>query len=151
MIRPVQPGDFDGLMALLNWGNKRAVDSAHVPESIRRKLEGEDRSIFRLLALAAGEIIGQAALTLDYAAIPSTGLLTIMVRADQRGRDIGTILLGQLLSAASERLELSRVEVNVFSDNGSAIRLYQKLGFAEAARQLDSQGREIVLLARNLS
>lgn len=140
------PGDFDGLMALLNTGGKYIASPRHVPDSIRRKVEGEDQNAFRLLALFAHEIIGQAALTFGFAPMPATGLLTILVREDQRGRGVGTALLAELLAVASERLGLKCVEASVFGDNGAAIRLYQNLGFAEEARHLDGEGREILLM-----
>jgi L-phenylalanine/L-methionine N-acetyltransferase len=147
----VRPGDFGGLMALLNAGSKDIASPRHVPNSIRRKVEGEDRKAFRLLALSGDEVLGQAALRFGFAPVPSTGLLTILVREDQRGRGVGTALLAELLAAASERLGLTRVETSVFADNGPAIRLYQNLRFAEKARHLDGESREILLMARNLS
>jgi L-phenylalanine/L-methionine N-acetyltransferase len=149
-IRPVKPGDFDGLMALLNPG-KDIASARYVPESVRRKVEGGDQNAFRLLALAAQEIIGQAALTFGVGLMPATGLLTIIVREDQRGRSVGTALLTELLSAAREQLGLKRVEVSVFGDNRPAIRLYQNLGFTEEACHLDGEGCQILLMAKNIS
>jgi L-phenylalanine/L-methionine N-acetyltransferase len=148
-IRPVKRGDFDGLMALMR--GEAIVSAPKVPEAIRRKVEGRDQNAFRLVALLADEIIGQAALTFGFGPMPATGMLTIIVREDRRGRGVATTLLAELLAAASARLGLNRVEVNVFADNEPAIRLYQNLGFMEKARHLGGEAREILLMAKNLS
>jgi len=147
-IRPVMRGDCDGLMALLNAGAKslsqQQLISQKLPDAIRRKLEGEDPNVFRLVALLKGKIIGHAALQLKL----QTGTLTISVREDLRGRGIGNALLGGLLEAANQQLGLTRVDVDVLCDNQPAINLYRRFGFEVEARRNDGDGPEILTMVR---
>ena len=52
-----------------------------------------------------------------------------MVRTDCQGQGIGTALLEAVLDLADNWLMLRRVELEVYADNGGAIRLYERLGF----------------------
>ena len=56
------------------------------------------------------------------------GGLGIMVRTDCQGQGIGTALLEAVLDLADNWLMLRRVELEVYADNGGAIRLYRALG-----------------------
>jgi len=109
-------------------------------------MEGDDQRTFRLVALIADEIIGEAALTSGFAR-PATGRLTILIRADQRGRGVGTALLGDLLAKAGG-LGLTRIELAVASDNQAAIRLYRNFGFEEEGQLIGGDGSQVPLMAR---
>ena len=76
------------------------------------------------------------------------GRLTIMVRADQRGRGVGTALLAKLMSEAEERLGLTGIELDVFADNGPALRIYRHFGFEVETRHIGAEGREILTMVR---
>ena len=54
----------------------------------------------------------------------------ISLRTAAQGRGIGTRATEILLDYAFRDLMLKRVFLNVFSDNGHAIRMYEKCGFA---------------------
>ncbi len=105
-----------------------------MPDSIRKRIEGDDRHSFRLIALRAGEVIGEAGLTFGFAPQSESGRLTIAVREDQRRRGVGTALLAELIKVAETRLALRCIELMVMADNAGAIRLYDKMGFEIAAR-----------------
>ena len=64
-----------------------------------------------------------------------TGGLGIMVRTDCQGQGIGTALLEAVLDLADNWLMLHRVELEVYADNGDAIRLYQRFGFETEGRK----------------
>jgi putative acetyltransferase len=51
------------------------------------------------------------------------------VRDDWQGRGVGTALLGKALDLADNWLNLSRVELTVYTDNAAGIALYEKVGF----------------------
>ncbi|WP_020175723.1 GNAT family N-acetyltransferase [Methyloferula stellata] len=150
-IRPIQPGDADGLIKLINAGTAAVPALAkHLPDAIRHRIEGGDQKTFRLVALVAAEIIGQAALTFGFAPQLSTGRLTMLIRADQRSRGVGTALLAALLARAKRDIGLTRIELAVLSDNQAAIHLYRHFGFAEEARQSGVRGCEALLMARSI-
>lgn len=82
------------------------------------------------------------------------GKLGMGVLAEYRGHGIGKRLLEACLSAAKE-LKLERVELEVFSDNMKAIRLYEAFGFEKEGlkkqgRRLDGAYQDILLLALHL-
>lgn len=49
-------------------------------------------------------------------------------------KGVGTALMKALLDLAENWLNLSRLELNVFTDNEPALRLYKKLGFVIEGR-----------------
>ena len=67
-----------------------------------------------------------------------TGGLGIMVRTDCQGQGIGTALLEAVLDLADNWLMLHRVELEVYADNGDAIRLYQRFGFETEGRKREA-------------
>ncbi len=131
IIRPVAHGDFAQLSALLNPSSQQAVVADRLPESVRRRIEGDDLHGLRLVAVEAGEIIGQVGVTRR--ATPARhGWVTLLVRGDQRRRGIGRALLSAVTEAAKTS-GLLRLETDVLRDNAPALALYRQLGFTEAA------------------
>ncbi len=58
-----------------------------------------------------------------------TASLGIMVHKDYQGKGIGTALLEKIIDLADNWLMLVRVELTVFVDNETAVRLYKTHGF----------------------
>lgn len=75
-----------------------------------------------------GRLVGHASLRLD-ADGASARLGRVLIAPDARGRGYGAALLTQVLTIAFTRLDLERVELGVFTHNGNAVRLYERLGF----------------------
>ncbi len=146
-IRPVRRGDFDALMALLNGGQQKSVPSRLLPESIRRKIEGADQSAFRLVALDAEAIVGEATLSL----LAEAGRLTITVHEEYRGRGIGTALLAVLIAKGQEQPGMKRMALDVFGYNEAALRLDRNFGCEIEARRVDRNGREIFAMRRTIA
>lgn len=55
--------------------------------------------------------------------------LAISVHDDLAGKGVGSHLLGALIDTADNWHDIRRIELNVFTDNLPAIRLYEKFGF----------------------
>jgi putative acetyltransferase len=53
----------------------------------------------------------------------------MMVRDDWRGKGIGTALMQAVIDLTDRWLNLTRIELTVFTDNESAIALYRNFGF----------------------
>ena len=51
------------------------------------------------------------------------------MRDDWHGKGVGSALMRAALEVADRWLELSRLELTVYTDNAPAIRLYEKFGF----------------------
>ena len=85
--------------------------------------------LYTLVAEAGGRIVG-------YGNVEDTGYLDhLFVRWDCQGQGIGTALLEAVLALADNWLMLHRVELEVYADNGDAIRLYQRFGFETEGRK----------------
>jgi len=77
--------------------------------------------------------------------------LGMAVRAQWRRQDIGRQLLDACLALA-KKAGIEKVELEVFSDNLGAIRLYESCGFAREGvklrgRKLDERYQDVVLMA----
>ena len=133
-IRPAGPEDAAGITALRRMPGV-LEQAASLPSDRRRRMEellrqpGQGRHV--LLAVSPDHtVLGLVMLTVE--SNPRrrhAGGLGIMVRTDCQGQGIGTALLEAVLDLADNWLMLRRVELEVYADNGGAIRLYERLGF----------------------
>jgi putative acetyltransferase len=57
------------------------------------------------------------------------GSIGMAVRDDWQGRGVGTALMEAALDLADNWLNLTRIELRVYTDNAAAIALYEKFGF----------------------
>lgn len=92
-----------------------------------RKQNASPRDLL-ILAKENGEILGDAHVEALPRRMAHRGSIGITVRKAAWGRGIGTALLERLIAHAREQgLEILSLEVR--SDNGRAIHLYEKFGF----------------------
>jgi ribosomal protein S18 acetylase RimI-like enzyme len=83
------------------------------------------------------------------------GQLGMGVRREWRRRGLGRLLLATCLGQAA-RAGLEKVELQVYTDNQPAVRLYKHFGFVteglrRGARKLDGRYQDIELMARWLN
>jgi len=106
-----------------------------------------------IVAVDSGEVIGWCDIAPHaFEGMQHVGRLGMGVRKDHRSRGIGR----ELLSAAVRKAfagALERIELEVFASNRSAVRLYEKFGFAcegrkVAGRRLDGVTDDILLHAK---
>ena len=64
------------------------------------------------------------------------------VRDDWQGKGVGTALMQAAIDLADNWLNLKRLELEVYVDNASAIRLYEKIGFAIEGTMVDFAFRD---------
>jgi putative acetyltransferase len=57
------------------------------------------------------------------------GQIGTAVRDDWQGKGVGTAMMQALVDLADNWVNLSRLELEVYTDNELAIKLYQKFGF----------------------
>ena len=77
-----------------------------------------------------GTVIGCAGLTVcSNPRMRHAGSVGLYVHTDYQNKGVGTALMETLLDLADNWLMLVRVELEVYADNGGAIRLYERLGF----------------------
>ncbi|TQE34206.1 N-acetyltransferase [Streptomyces ipomoeae] len=74
------------------------------------------------------QVVGHASVRLDPEGA-SGRIGRVLVAPEARGKGVGAAMLARVLAAAFGELGLERVELGVWTDNSSAIRLYEGLGF----------------------
>lgn len=99
-------------------------------ESWRTRLAEPREGWYGLVACIEGDVIGS--LGLDAITRPRrrhVGELGMAVRDDWQGRGVGSALLRAAIDLADNWLNLTRLELTVYTDNAAAIALYTKFGF----------------------
>jgi putative acetyltransferase len=64
------------------------------------------------------------------------------VRDDWQGKGVGTLLMQAVIDLADRWLNLRRLELDVYTDNEPAVRLYKKFGFEIEGTSIDFAYRD---------
>ena len=99
------------------------------PEAVRSWLQSQSADTVNLMAVLDGRIVGNAGLNRYSGRRSHAAGLGIGIHDDFVGKGVGTALIGELVDVADNWLNLKRLELNVYTDNTVAIRLYEKFGF----------------------
>lgn len=97
----------------------------------RKRLAEPPEGYFSLVACVEREVVGQLGLH-TFPNRPRrrhVGQIGMAVRDDWQGKGVGTALMQAAVDLADNWLNLTRLELEVYTDNASAIRLYKKFGF----------------------
>ena len=133
-IRRAEPSDAEALHRVYSApGVIRGTLQLPYPSvEIWRKRIGETpEGSFNLVACAGDEVIGQLGLH-TFPHVPRrrhVGQIGMGVRDDWQGKGAGSALMQAMIELADKWLNLSRIELEVYTDNEPAIRLYQKFDF----------------------
>ena len=96
------------------------------------------KRVHTLLALAENEPVGYITIVFGkFRKVGETAYIVVGVRASHRGHGIGTALLTKAEEFARAR-RMHRMELEVFEGNGSAVRLYEKLGYRIEGRRREA-------------
>lgn len=97
----------------------------------RREQYNQSRpDMHSLVAEVDGRVVGQLGLFLESAARRRhVGSVGMAVHDDFQGQGIGSAMMAAALELADNWLNLHRIELEVYTDNPAAIRLYEKFGF----------------------
>ena len=105
---------------------------------------------YTLVAEAEGKVVGHVTLFLtNKVRDRHSAAIAIAVHPDSHGKGVGKSLMSEALNQADNWLNLVRVELEVHSDNLSAVSLYEKVGFeVEGTKRLSTfkNGRYIDML-----
>ena len=148
------PGDWDSVRAIylegIATGNATFEKSAPDWE----RWDAGHLQSCRLLARAAGEVLGWAALSPASGRCVYGGVaeVSVYVAGRARGRGIGLLLLSELV-AASERHGIWTLQAGIFPENQASIALHQRAGFRmvgvrERLGSMDGRWRDVVLMER---
>lgn len=132
-VRAREPRDVEALAAIFACPSVVAgtLQLPYQPSEVwRERLTQPSPDLHALVAELDGRVVGT--LGLHLATNPRrrhTGTLGMAVHDDYQGRGVGSALLAAAIDLAERWLGLTRLELNVYTDNVAAIHLYEKLGF----------------------
>jgi L-amino acid N-acyltransferase len=139
-VEDAREGDLQGLVAIYNdvLATSTAIFS-HVPVSLEERTRWwrarASQGYPVLVARDARGVLGYASFG-DFRAWPGyrfTVEHSVHVRADGRGRGIGTVLVTELIARAAA-LGKHVMIGGVDADNTASIRFHERLGFEQAGR-----------------
>jgi putative acetyltransferase len=100
-------------------------------EQWRQRLAKTGDGTYHLVAVAGDRVVGM----LSVHTFPErprrhhVGVIGITVHDEWQGKGVGTALMRAGVDLADKWLNLTRLELEVYTDNESAIRLYERFGF----------------------
>jgi RimJ/RimL family protein N-acetyltransferase len=120
---------IDGPEELMTWAPVFSwpLEESRLAEYVAES-ETPGRRIWTAVDSGSGEAVGHVSLKPDEDG-RNARLGRVLVSPSARGRGYGAAMLREVLALAFGPLGLHRVELGVFTHNGSAIRLYERLGF----------------------
>lgn len=147
-IRGREPSDYEAVQHIFT-GPKAVWGTLQLPfpsaEQWRKRLAEPPEGLFSLVACVDNnEVVGQ----LDLYTFPNrprhrhVGQIGMAVRDDWQGKGVGTALMQAAVDLADKWLNLRRLELEVYIDNGPAIRLYEKFGFTIEGTLVDYAFRD---------
>lgn len=134
---PILIGWFRTEADLVQWGGPRVRFplSTDQLEVMRAEAQGTPPDRASWMAKHDGALVGHAQLAFDWR--HGNALLSrVAVAPSMRGSGLAGPVLRLVVNQAFERPEIERVELNVYTWNANAIRVYERLGFrAEGVRR----------------
>ena len=133
-IRRAEPDDYKPIYQIYAgpqavWGTMQLPFPS--AELWRKRLAEPPEGMFNLVVCAEDEIVGQLGLH-TFPSRPRrrhVGQIGMAVRDDWQGKGAGTALMEAMVDLAERWLNLTRIELEVYTDNEPAIRLYKKFDF----------------------
>ncbi len=132
-IRTADPSDAEAMLKCYT-APLAARNTLQIPyrslESVREQLTKSGAGDHLLVAEIEGEVVGVIGLhTSSRPRVNHKAEVGMMVRDDWKGKGVGAALMQAVIELADKWLNLTRIELTVFTDNESAIALYRKFGF----------------------
>jgi L-phenylalanine/L-methionine N-acetyltransferase len=133
-IRRAEPDDSLAIYEMFS-SPKVFANTLQLPypsrEQWRQRLAEPGNGTYNLVAVASNHVVG----LLSVHTFPNrprrrhVGAIGISVHDEWQGKGIGTALMRAGIDLSDKWLDLTRLELEVYTDNESAIRLYERFGF----------------------
>jgi L-phenylalanine/L-methionine N-acetyltransferase len=139
LVRRAEPADYEAIRAILACPRAQA-GTLQLPfpslELWRQRLLTPIEGYHQLVAEVDGRVVGNIGLHLypDRPRRRHAATFGMAVHDDWQGMGIGGALLQGILDLADRWLNLTRIELEVYTDNEAAIRLYERAGFEQEGR-----------------
>jgi L-phenylalanine/L-methionine N-acetyltransferase len=128
VVRHAEPEDYRGLQRIYS-GRRAVAGTLQLPlqseEKLRKRLSEMPEGTHHLVACVDGEVVGELGLGVSTnLRTRHTGNIGMAVHDDWQGKGIGTALMEAALDLADNWLNLTRIELRVYTDNaaGAAFR-----------------------------
>jgi phosphinothricin acetyltransferase len=153
-LRPLEPDDWPAVRAIYIEGIATGQATFQTEAPAWEAWDVGHIATCRLVAAAAGTVVGWAALSPVSSRACYAGIaeVSIYVAAVARGRGIGRLLL-EALVAESERAGFWTLQAGIFPENAASVALHERCGFRVVGRrerigQLHGRWRDVLLLER---
>jgi len=133
-VRRAEPADFEAVARQMD-DESAYSGTLQVPfasrELWRKRLAEPAEGEFILVACVGGEVVGNAGLNASSKSLRRTHAMGVgmAVPSAWQGKGVGTALMTALVDLADNWLNVTRLELAVYTDNARAIALYRKFGF----------------------
>ena len=132
-IRHAEPDDYRAVQKVFA-GPKAVAGTLQLPfpssELWRKRLSEPPENMHQLVACVDEEVVGELSLYKENnPRVRHTAGFGMAVRDDWQGQGIGSALLESALDLADNWLGITRIELQVYTDNRAGIALYEKYGF----------------------
>ncbi|GIP38857.1 aminoglycoside N(6')-acetyltransferase [Paenibacillus sp. J31TS4] len=142
-LRPPAASDAEAYHRLINDPEARRLTGSHKLYSTSQLADylsakaGDASSVLLLIASReTGAVVGDVALQ-QIDRFNRSASIRVAVHAEERGKGYGTEAMKLMLEYGFGIANLHRIELNVYTFNEQAIRLYEKLGFHREGVQRD--------------
>src|SRR5215217_3416322 len=133
-VRHAEPDDAQAVHRILS-GPRATAGTMQLPlqsvEGVRKRFLSESHEgFYHLVACMDEGVVGHLGLeTFTRPRRRHVGEIGMAVRDDWQGQGVGTALMEAALDLADNWLNLTRIELSVYTDNAAGIALYEKFGF----------------------
>lgn len=132
-VRHAEPDDYEAIKKVFS-GPVAVAGTLQLPfpsaELWRKRLSEPPDNMHQLVACVDDEVVGELSLyTGNNPRARHTAGFGMAVRDDWQGKGVGSALLEAALELADNWLGITRVELQVYTDNEAGIALYEKFGF----------------------
>ena len=132
-IRRAEPDDYVAVYEMFASPDVYAgtLQLPYPSRELWRKRIGEvQEGIFNLVAVVDDRVVGMLSIeTFPRPRRRHAGRIGISVHNEFQGKGVGTALMAAGVDLADNWLNLTRLELEVYSDNEAAIHLYERFGF----------------------
>ena len=130
-IRALEPRDADALHAIMlqESSSTMTLQAPYHPAARWHNLANGRPDFYSLVAEVNGHVAAECTLHVLNNRRAHVGDIGMAVHESFRGRGVGTALLAAVTDLADNWLNLTRLELQVYTDNAPAIALYRSSGF----------------------
>lgn len=143
IIREPKMSDAKSLVSLVNsLVKERAFINLQQPVNLKQEKEylkfilkkiKNKEAVYFYLDLN-GEVVGSSGLTIRYGFQDHIGDIGIIIHPKAQGLGLGEKLLTKVIQEGIKKLKCKIIQLDVFSQNKRAIKLYKKVGFEKIGK-----------------